>query len=152
MQLASNLSAPPSFESAMSQKTSAVRAGWACVALGFLTFWIFGFGMIFFSVAMVLSVVAMCKDRVKDGLILFVTSVISCGVCAILLMTFVLGGALAITQTFGRKQAKTGRAAFTSPVTLAPSHSENQQARSHLQPSTSQRISPENPNPAHRFD
>jgi hypothetical protein len=38
-------------------KSSAVKAGWICLILGFLTFWIFGFGFIFFVATFILAIV-----------------------------------------------------------------------------------------------
>ena len=45
-------------------KSSAVKAGWICLVLGFLTFWIFGFGFIFFAATFILAIVAMCYQPV----------------------------------------------------------------------------------------
>ena len=37
----------PQAAMSVTAKSSAVKAGWICLVLGFLTFWIFGFGFIF---------------------------------------------------------------------------------------------------------
>jgi hypothetical protein len=58
-------------------KSSAVKAGWICLALGFFTFWIFGLGFVFFSATMVLAIVAMCRDQVGQGVALLVASIAS---------------------------------------------------------------------------
>jgi hypothetical protein len=63
-------------------KSSAVKAGWICLILGFLTFWIFGFGFIFFAVTFVLAIVAMCTNRLGQGFALLVCSVGSSLICA----------------------------------------------------------------------
>ena len=63
------------------QPTTAIQAGWICFAVGALTFWIFGIGMVFFSVALVLGVVAMVTHQVRRGLILF-----SCSIAAIVVI------------------------------------------------------------------
>jgi DNA uptake protein ComE-like DNA-binding protein len=62
-------------------KSSAVKAGWICLILGFLTFWIFGFGFIFFIATFVLAIVAMCTNRLGQGIALLVSSVGSGIVC-----------------------------------------------------------------------
>jgi hypothetical protein len=46
-------------------KSSALMAGWICVAIGFGTFWIFGLGFAFFSIAMLCAIVAMCTNQVQ---------------------------------------------------------------------------------------
>ena len=51
------------------EKSSAVKAGWICLVLGFLTFWIFGFGFIFFIATFVLAIVAMATRLSRIDLI-----------------------------------------------------------------------------------
>jgi len=68
----------------VSTKSSAVKAGWICLVLGFLTFWIFGFGFILFVVTFVLAIVAMSTNRVGQGIVLLVSSVGSIIVCVII--------------------------------------------------------------------
>ena len=68
----------------VSTKSSAVKAGWICLVLGFLTFWIFGFGFIFFAATFILAIVAMSTNRVGQGIVLLVSSVGSSIVCAII--------------------------------------------------------------------
>ena len=80
--------------------------------LGCLTFWILGFGFVFFSVAFILAVVAMCTNQVKQGIILFVSTFASLAVCVVLFMVLVLGtfGAVAIKaiEEGQRQQTATG--------------------------------------------
>ena len=64
-------------------KSSAVKAGWICLILGFLTFWIFGFGFIFFIATFILAIVAMSSNRVGQGIALLISSVGSSAICAI---------------------------------------------------------------------
>ena|SRR6266498_4803895 len=64
-------------------RSSAVKAGWICLALGFLTFWIFGFEFIFFIATFVLAIVAMSTQRVAQGIALLVSSVASGIICVI---------------------------------------------------------------------
>jgi len=71
--------------------SSAVKAGWICIALGYLTFWIFGFGFLFFSVTIVLSVVAMCKNQVSQGIILLVSSIASIAICMLIFFLVIVG-------------------------------------------------------------
>ena len=68
----------------VSTKSSAVKAGWICLVLGFLTFWIFGFGFILFVVTFVLAIVAMSTNRVVQCIVLLVSSVGSIIVCVII--------------------------------------------------------------------
>lgn len=72
-------------------KSSAIKAGWICLGLGFLTFWIFGIGFFFFSVTMILSVVAMCTNHVKHGIILLVSALVSLVLCVLIFLTLILG-------------------------------------------------------------
>src|SRR5438270_8879382 len=65
-------------------KSSAVKAGWICLVLGFLTFWIFGFGFIFFAATFILAIVAMSTNRVGQGIVLLVSSLGSIIVCVII--------------------------------------------------------------------
>ena len=69
-------------------KSSAVKAGWICLVLGFLTFWIFGFGFVFFIATFILAIVAMCTNRLGQGIALLVSSVGSGLVCVILSLLF----------------------------------------------------------------
>ena len=65
-------------------KSSAVKAGWICLILGFLTFWIFGFGFIFFVASFILAIVAMSSNRVGQGIALLISSVGAGVICAII--------------------------------------------------------------------
>src|SRR5207247_4308573 len=65
-------------------RSSAVKAGWICLALGFLTFWIFGFGFIFFVATFILAIVAMSTNRLGQGIALLVSSVGSSILCVII--------------------------------------------------------------------
>ena len=74
----------PQAATSVHAKSSAVKAGWICLVLGFLTFWIFGFGFIFFAATFILAIVAMCTNRVGQGIVLLVSSVKSIIVCAVI--------------------------------------------------------------------
>jgi hypothetical protein len=76
--------AAPQVANPVTAKSSAVKAGWICLVLGFLTFWIFGFGFVFFVATFVLAIVAMSTNRVGQGVVLLVSSVGSSIVCAII--------------------------------------------------------------------
>src|SRR5213595_828781 len=60
----------------VSTKSSAVKAGWICLILGF--------GFIFFAATFILAIVAMCTNRVGQGIVLLVSSVGSIIVCVII--------------------------------------------------------------------
>jgi hypothetical protein len=65
-------------------KSSAVKAGWICLILGFLTFWIFGLGFVFFVATFILAIVAMSTNRLGQGIALLVSSVGSSILCVII--------------------------------------------------------------------
>jgi hypothetical protein len=81
----------PALPVTASAKSSSVKAGWICLALGYLTFWVFGFGFLFFSVTIILSVVAMCTNQVKQGVILLVSSIASIGICMLIFFLIIVG-------------------------------------------------------------
>lgn len=66
-------------------------AGWICILLGYLTFWIIGFGFLFFSVTIILAVVAMCTNHVGHGIALLVTSIASIAICLVLFFVVIVG-------------------------------------------------------------
>ena len=78
-------------------QTSALLAGWICVGIGLLTAWFFPPAHVFFSVAIVLSVVAMATHQVRAGLLLLASSLAGIGVCAVL---FVCGVAALVAGAF----------------------------------------------------
>jgi Helix-hairpin-helix motif len=84
-------------------KSSAVKAGWICLVFGFLTFWIFGFGFIFFVVTFVLAIVAMCTNRLGQGIALLVCSVGSGFICAIISLALLSS---AFTSALKNERAK----------------------------------------------
>ena len=96
-------------------KSSAVMAGWICVAIGFGTFWIFGLGFAFFSIAMVCAVVAMCTNQVQRGLILLLSSFASLAICAVIFFVAIFG---ALFGAFGlaAQKARQQQIHFASPT------------------------------------
>jgi competence ComEA-like helix-hairpin-helix protein len=94
--------------------SSAVKAGWICLILGLLTFWIFGFGFIFFGATFILAIVAMSTHRVGQGIALLVSSVGSSIICVII--SFVLLSS-AFTAALKKERAmRTGQRA--TPVAV----------------------------------
>ena len=93
----------PQAATSVSAKSSAVKAGWICLVLGFLTFWIFGFGFIFFAATFILAIVAMCTNRVGQGIVLLVSSVGSSIVCAIISLALLSS---AFTAALKKERAK----------------------------------------------
>jgi hypothetical protein len=81
----------PSCPSKVTVKSSAVKAGWICLLLGYLTFWIFGLGFLFFSATIILSIVAMCTNQVRHGVILLVSSIVSMAICALIFILVIAG-------------------------------------------------------------
>jgi len=76
---------------AASAKSSAVKAGWICLAIAFCTFWIFGIGFVFFSVTMVLAVVAMCTHQINQGIALLVSAILGLAVCWVISFFLIVG-------------------------------------------------------------
>jgi DNA uptake protein ComE-like DNA-binding protein len=93
----------PQAATSVTAKSSAVKAGWICLVLGFLTFWIFGFGFIFFAATFILAIVAMCTNRVGQGIVLLVSSVGSSIVCAIISLALLSS---AFTAALKKERAK----------------------------------------------
>ncbi len=73
----------PQVANSVTAKSSPVRAGWICLILGFLTFWIFGLGFAFFVATFTLAIVAMSTNRLGQGIALLVSSVGSSILCVI---------------------------------------------------------------------
>lgn len=73
------------------KKPSCIKAGWLCIGAGLCTFWLFGIGLVFFAVAMVLSVVAMCSDQVRDGFLILSAALVSQLIAVLLFSSMVAG-------------------------------------------------------------
>jgi hypothetical protein len=58
--------------------------GVICLAIGLLTFWVFGLGFLFLVGALGIAITALIKTQAKQGLLLLVFSAASLPVCAIL--------------------------------------------------------------------
>jgi hypothetical protein len=58
--------------------------GVICLAIGLLTFWVFGLGFLFLLGALGIAIAALIKTQAKQGLILLVFSAASLPLCAIL--------------------------------------------------------------------
>jgi DNA uptake protein ComE-like DNA-binding protein len=91
-------------------KSSAVKAGWVCLILGFLTFWIFGFGFIFFIATFILAIVAMSTNRLGQGLALLVSSVGSSTLCVMISLAL-----LSNAFTSALKKERAARLAHATP-------------------------------------
>jgi DNA uptake protein ComE-like DNA-binding protein len=100
----------PQVATSVTSKSSAVKAGWICLVLGFLTFWIFGFGFIFFVATFILAIVAMCTNRVGQGIVLLVSSVGSSIVCVIISLAL-----LSSAFTAALKKERATRLAHATP-------------------------------------
>src|SRR5215467_4834513 len=96
-------SGTPEVPTLVAGKSSAVKAGWICLILGFLTFWIFGFGFIFFLASFVLAIVAMSSNQVGQGIALLVSSVASGVMCAIMSLAILTN---AFTTALNKERAK----------------------------------------------
>lgn len=110
---------PPTLEvtKPVPAKSSAVKAGWICLILGFLTFWIFGFGFIFFVATFIVAIVAMCSNKVGQGIALLVSSVASTVIC-IIASVFLLSGAFTSALLKERANRTEHDRAITKETTL----------------------------------
>jgi hypothetical protein len=77
---------------------SAVLSGWICAGIGLLTAWLFPLCHIFFSVALILSIIALATHQVRQGLTLLVCTLVGMTICALVFVTLAAGvaGTLAL--------------------------------------------------------
>jgi hypothetical protein len=71
---------------------SPIRAGWICFGLGLGIAWIFSLAHVFYSVAIVLAVVALCRHSPRHGLTLLICSLLGIGISAAI--SLVVGASL----------------------------------------------------------
>ena len=106
--------------------SSAVKAGWICLILGFLTFWIVGLGFVFFVATVILAIVAMSTNRLGQGIALLVSSVGSSILCVIISLAL-----LSSAFTAALKKESARRIEHPTPPTqlhsVAPSETPLQQ-------------------------
>jgi hypothetical protein len=118
--------------------TTALKAGWICFGLGLSIRWFFPPGNLFFSVALITAVVAMCTHQVNRGLALLLSSFVAIGLCALLFFGLVLGTA-----------AITGAAAVKKfDADLKRSQAQQQQSLAQLNSAIQQLPQPSFPFPA----
>jgi hypothetical protein len=86
--------------------TTSLKAGWICFGLGAAVAWIFFPGYFFYSVALVMAVIAMCTRQVSRGLILLLSTFVAMGTSA--LISIFLMGTLFV-GAFGAAAAKAER-------------------------------------------
>jgi hypothetical protein len=95
----SNGTAPPA-------ATSALKAGWICFGIGLAVSWFFPLGNVFFSVALITAVVAMCTHQVNRGLALLISSFCGIALCAVMFFGLALG-AVALTGAAAMQKVDT---------------------------------------------
>jgi len=83
---------------AVSAKSSAVKAGWICLILGLCTFWLLGFGFLFFVATFILSIVAMCTNQMKHGIALITSTVFASAICYVMFMMLIFGSSVALAR------------------------------------------------------
>jgi hypothetical protein len=71
--------------------TSAMKAGWICFALGLALAWIFPPAFFFYSIALILAVVAMCTHQVNKGLALLLSTFAAMGASALVAFLLAVG-------------------------------------------------------------
>ena len=63
--------------------TTSLKAGWICFGLGLAVAWFFPPAFFFYSVALIMAVVAMCTHQVNRGLLLLISTFVSMAASAI---------------------------------------------------------------------
>lgn len=71
--------------------TSALKAGWICFGIGLLLAWFFPLANVFFSIAIITAIVAMCTHQVNRGLALLLSSLFAIALCTLIFFTLVFG-------------------------------------------------------------
>jgi len=71
--------------------TSSLRAGWICFGLGLAIAWIFPPAFLFYSVALIMAVVAMCTHQVNKGITLLISTFVGMGTSVMISMFLALG-------------------------------------------------------------
>lgn len=71
--------------------TSSLKAGWICFGLGLAIAWIFPPAFFFYSVALIMAVVAMCTHQINKGIILLLSSFVGMGTSAMISMFLAIG-------------------------------------------------------------
>lgn len=85
--------------------TSALKAGWICFGLGLAIAWIFPPAYAFYSIALILAIVAMCTHQVNKGVILLLSSFVGMGTSILVSVTLAVGFfALAVTPAVVKAQ------------------------------------------------
>jgi hypothetical protein len=102
--------------------TSSLKAGWICFGLGLLMSWIFPLGNVFFSIAIITAIVAMCTHQVNRGLVLLISSFFGIGVSFLIFFTLIVGVAgKGLTQAIERAntEARSRQQESRAPLTRA---------------------------------
>ena len=90
--------APPVGAALQSQK-GLIIAGWVCVGVGFLTFWMCGIGGAFFVASLIISIILLSKGVVGNGIGMLLVSLLGPLICVGLMM--LLGVGLAASEAVG---------------------------------------------------
>jgi hypothetical protein len=86
--------------------TSALKAGWICFGIGLALSWFFPLANVFFSIAIITAIVAMCTHQVNRGLVLLLSSFCGIAVCALVFFALVVGTiGMAAAPAFKRAEA-----------------------------------------------
>ena len=70
--------------------TSAVLAGWVCVSLGLVMAWFFPLAHLFFSLGLIMAVIAMATHQVRAGLLLLAGTLAASALCALVFLSGVV--------------------------------------------------------------
>ncbi|HPG00517.1 MAG TPA: hypothetical protein PLE77_10630 [Kiritimatiellia bacterium] len=90
--------APPLGAGSQPQK-GLIIAGWVCVGVGFLTFWMCGVGGIFFVASLIISIILLSKGVVGNGIGMLLASLLGPLICFGMMM--LLGVGLAASEAAG---------------------------------------------------
>ena len=103
---------PPQRTQPVLAKSSVIKAGWICLVLAILTFWIPVVGFALFSASFILAIVSMCINQVRQGLVLLLSSIAAGVICYLIFLLVVFGIAGAASQHVQREMLKS----FPSPM------------------------------------
>ena len=70
--------------------TSAVLAGWVCVSFGLVMAWFFPLAHFFFSLGLIMAVIAMATHQARAGLLLLAGSLAASALCALVFLSGVV--------------------------------------------------------------
>jgi hypothetical protein len=107
---------------APSTRSSAAKAGWICIVAGIVTVPLFGFGFLLLGIAIVLSIVAMATNQIKEGFFILFTSIASMVIGWLCIAIFIVTGTVNVLENLPKPpKAGTHRPSDSNPKPLTQS-------------------------------